>query len=100
MPWNIFTAESISVVALKMQTALLDGKLMTYIIEWCETDNIRRPGVAYNAVSVIYDQGGRAVTTVPPSSSNSIYLRISHSLKDPVSLEAKATLHSFLKQTS
>ena len=53
VPWNISTAESISVVALKLQIALLDGKLMTYVIEWCETENTRQPGVAYEGMSVI-----------------------------------------------
>ena len=99
MPWNTFAAESISVVALKLQTALLDGKLMTYVIEWCETENTRQPGVAYEGMSVIYDQGEQIVTTMPPSSTNDIYLRIPHRLKDPVAQAAKATLHTFLKQT-
>ena len=56
--WIIYTAESISVVALKMQSALLDGKLMTYVIEWCETESTKNPGVAYTGVSVLYDRWG------------------------------------------
>ena len=99
VPWNIFTAESISVIALKMQTALLDGKLITYLIEWCETESTRQPGVAYTGMSVIYDEGEQNVTAVPPSANNNIYLRIQHSLKDPVADDAKATLRTFLKQT-
>ena len=99
VPWNIFTAESISVVALKMQTSLLDGKLITYLVEWCETESMRQPGVAYTGVSVRYDVGDQYVTMAPPSMENNIYVRVPHPLRDPVAGEAKATLRTFLKQT-
>ena len=99
LPWNIFTAESISVVGLRMQAALLEGKLITYLVEWCETPSVRQPGVAYDGVSVLYDKDGQIVTLVSPSASNNIYMCIPHSLLDPVAKEAKETLHTFLKQT-
>jgi hypothetical protein len=55
--WNFITAQAISKVGLQIQRELLEERTISYLIEWCETPDIRSTGVAYTDTSVLYDTG-------------------------------------------
>ncbi len=83
-PWPLYTAQSLSKVGLQIQKELLDEKIYSYIVEWCETLDRRKPGVAYSDVTVLYDVSGANVSCVSAAPTNNIYIRIPHPLSDPV----------------
>ena len=98
--WNIITAHALSRVGLQLQRELLDEKLFSYILEWCETPSARRPGCCYADTCVLYDcEDGVTVRHVSMSSANNVYLRIPHPLLDPVLDDIQAVVLRFYKQT-
>jgi hypothetical protein len=97
--WNILVAENISKLGLQIQKELMGTVLISYLIEWCETMDVRRPGVAYLDTCVVYESGSKNTAVVPKSPTANVYMNIPHSLLDPV-LEASAeNLMVFLEQT-
>ena len=82
-----------------MQRELLEERLISHAIEWCETPDVRVSGVAYNDVTVLYDVDGVTVSHRPSSAANNVYLHIPHPLLDPVLEDAVSALRRFFLQT-
>ena len=78
----------------------MDGKVMSYIIEWCDTPSKRQAGVAYKNMTVLYDMTpGEHVRLVWNSPSNNMYVRIPFPLPDAVDADGFQILTTFLSQT-
>jgi hypothetical protein len=97
--WNILVAENISKLGLQIQKELMGNILVSYLIEWCETIDVRRPGVAYLDTCIVYDSGTHNTAVVPKSPDANVYMNIPHNLLDPVLQSAAEDLMIFLEQT-
>ena len=97
--WNVLVAEALSKVGLHLQKALLEEKIISFIVEWCETPIRKRPGVAYADACILYDHDKCPVRHVQRSPDNDIYLRIPHPLLDPVLESATNAYQVFISQT-
>ena len=97
--WHIYTAQAVSKAGVSLMKELLLPTTITYLIEWCESPDARKPGVAYDNVSVVYDRGGENVKLVASHPDNSIYLKIPYPLTDAVLESAGRDLASFISQT-
>ena len=82
-----------------MQRELLDDKLISFMIEWCETPDRRKPGIAYEDVAVLYDNVSGPVKLVKLAQEHDIYMRIPHPLLDPLLPDATIGLSQFYNQT-
>lgn len=99
VPWNIYTAQSISKLGLAIQRELLEEKTFSYIVEWCETPDVRVPGVSYCDACVLYDLNGQNVSITESGPSNNVYVRIPHPLRDAVAETANTRLVTFYSQS-
>ncbi len=97
--WNFITAQAISKVGLQIQRELFEERTISYLIEWCETPDVRSPGVAFSDTSVLYDSGGTIVRLAVKSPDNNLYLMVPRPLLDPVLDSARAELYEFYSQT-
>ncbi len=97
--WNVITAENISRLGLQIQKELMGERLIAYIVEWCETPDVRRPGVAYQDTCIAYDTDGDNTKNIRKSPSNNVYMRVPHALLDPVGMDAANSLLRFYEQT-
>lgn len=98
--WNIHTAVALSKVGASMQKELLDDRLMTNISRWCNTEEKRAAGCAYNDTCVLYDTApDRPITHVAASPTNNIYVLIARPLLDPHLQDALQFVQIFLQQT-
>ncbi len=100
MHWNILTASALSRIGLQIQKEMLQERLVTYIIEWCETPDVRRPGCCYVDTCVLYDTAADApVVCAAKSPSNNVYVRVPHALLDPVLTTTVEEIRRFYSQT-
>jgi len=97
--WNILVAEALSKVGLQLQKALLEERIISFIVEWCDTPMIKNAGVAYVDCCIEYDKGDIVVRHVEKSPANNIYCRIPHPLLDPVLDDAENLYRRFISQT-
>jgi hypothetical protein len=74
--WNFITATAISKVGLQIQRELLEERTIAYLIEWCDTPDIRCAGVAFTDISVMYDVDGNHVKLVKKSPDHNLYLMV------------------------
>ncbi len=72
---------------------------MSYITEWCETPDRRRPGVAYTDACVLYDRDAGIITQTNRDPENNIYLMIQRPLMEPVLSKAVEDTRRFIAQT-
>jgi hypothetical protein len=78
---------------------LLEERSISYLIEWCETPDIRNAGVAYTDTSVLYDVGGIPVKLALKSPDHNLYLMVPRPLLDPVLEAAQDEVYEFYRQT-
>lgn len=97
--WNFITATAISKVGLQIQRELLEERTISYLIEWCDTPDIRCAGVAFTDISVMYDVDGNHVKLAKKSPDHNLYLMVPRPLLDPVLVEAQQELLLFYSQT-
>jgi len=99
--WTLITAQSVSRLGLQLQKGLLEDRLVSFLIEWCETPDVRSPGVCYKDCCVLYEVEGsfKFFQNVTMPTENNIYLRIPHPLLDPVLLVTEQRLRRFIAQT-
>ena len=97
--WTILVAEALSKVGLQLQKALLEEKIISFIVEWCETPMAKIPGVAYVDTCVVYDKDDVTVQHVDKNPAKNIYIRIPHPLLDPVLGWAEQIYRRFVSQT-
>jgi hypothetical protein len=75
--WHIIVAQTMTRVASAMQREILEGKLISYFTEWCDTPSPRTPGVCYRDYIVVYDREGEPTQYIAQRSpANNIYVGI------------------------
>lgn len=90
--WHIIVAQTMCKVASAMQREILEGKLISYFTEWCNTASPRVPGVCYRDYIVVYDRKGEPTQYLKNRSPmNNIYIGIDADYLgfDPVALQGK-----------
>ena len=93
-------ADAISKVGLTMQRHLLDDKIFSLVVEWCDTPLTRASGCSYQDCTVLYDCSQDShVNFVSDSPKNNIYTHIPHPLHDPVLEEALQRTLAFYSET-
>ncbi len=75
--WHIIVAQTMCKVASAMQKEILEGKLISYFTEWCDTPSPRVAGVCYRDYIVAYDRNGEPTQYLNHRSPlNNIYIGI------------------------
>ncbi|CAE8658603.1 unnamed protein product [Polarella glacialis] len=98
--WPIWIAQALRKVGMQVQRELLEGRLLTYFIEWCDTPVSKKAGVCYADACILYDvSDSLLVHHVEPSPKNDIYVYIPTPLLDPVLESMVARLLQFFSQT-
>ncbi|CAE8616915.1 unnamed protein product [Polarella glacialis] len=98
--WPIWIAQALRKVGMQVQRELLEGRLLTYFIEWCDTPVSKKAGVCYADTCILYDvSDSLLVHHVEPSPKNDIYVYIPTPLLDPVLESMVARLLQFFSQT-
>ncbi|CAE8656395.1 unnamed protein product [Polarella glacialis] len=98
--WPIWIAQALRKVGMQIQRELLEGRLLTYFIEWCDTPVSKKAGVCYADACILYDvSDSLLVHHVEPSPNNDIYVYIPTPLLDPVLESMVARLLQFFSQT-
>ncbi len=98
--WHTYTAQALSKVGLLIQRELLEERLITYTIEWCQTPCKMSPGCCYTDTCVLYDvESGETIKHVSKSPDNNVYVRVPHPLLDPVAEDAVRRLQKFFAET-
>ena len=93
-------ADAITKVGLTMQRHLLDDKIFSLVVEWCDTPLTRASGCSYQDCTVLYDCSQDShVNFVSDSPKNNIYTHIPHPLHDPVLEEALQRTLAFYSET-
>ncbi|CAE8584402.1 unnamed protein product [Polarella glacialis] len=98
--WPIWIAQALRKVGMQVQRELLEGRLLTYFIEWCDPPVSKKAGVCYADTCILYDvSDSLLVHHVEPSPKNDIYVYIPTPLLDPVLESMVARLLQFFSQT-
>ncbi len=90
--WNIIVAQTMCKVASAMQREILEGKLISYFTEWCNTVSPRVAGVSYRDYIVVYDRNGEPTQYLNRRSPlNNIYIGVDADYLgfDPALLQGK-----------
>eukprot|EP00438_Fugacium_kawagutii_P034932 Skav206393 [mRNA] locus=scaffold834:643982:646531:- [translate_table: standard] len=75
-------------------------KLVSLLVEWCETPRTQRPCVSYQDTCVLYDVNRETIVKhAPKSADHDCYIFIPHPLLDPVLEQNKERLEKFYRQT-
>jgi hypothetical protein len=80
---------------------LMHTRVISLLVEWCETPDQRQPGVCYDDVCMVYDRrdADQSVMPVKKSASNDCYVYIPHCILDPVLQSHQDRLQRFYSQT-
>ena len=75
-------------------------KLVSLLVEWCETPRSQKPCVAYEDTFEQYDVSRETILKhMPKSADHDCYVFIPHPLLDPTLEHHKGHLQKFYKQT-
>ena len=90
-PWTMNMAERSWKLSCNIRHELMQTRMVSLLVEWCETEDMRSSCLCYNDIcfAIAYDQPDSAspVKVVKKGPENNCYIRIPHPLLDPV-LEA------------
>ena len=99
-PWTIHAAEKAWKLCQCLKAEFMHTKIIALIVEWCETEDQRRPAVCYTDSCFVYDADPALhVKQVKKSPSNNCYISIPHALLDPVLEENQRRLYRFYERT-
>ena len=99
-PWTLCLAKKLWRVSQSLRSEMMSTRLISLIVEWCETPDQRRGCVAYADACVRYDARPDLPTCiVRKSPANDCYVSIPHRLLDPVLADCEARLCTFYSQT-
>ena len=99
-PWTVSVADRVWKISCALRSELMQTKLISLLVEWCETPDQRQSCLCYQDLCVRYDADrDTAVKAVPKASSNDCYIKIPHALKDPVLEENVLRVRKFYSQT-
>eukprot|EP00435_Cladocopium_sp_Y103_P017516 s1987_g4.t1 len=98
--WTVAIAKKIWKVCQCIRNDLMHEKLVSLLVEWCETPHAQRPCVSYEDTCVQYDVSREVhVKHIAKSAENDCYVYIPHPLVDPVLAHVQARLQKFYSQT-
>ncbi len=95
--WPILTAQAMRKLGMQMQRELLEGKLLSYLIEWCDSPMCAQPGVCYTDVCLLYETSATVLLQcVQPSPANNLLCHNSTSIARPCTCRTPETLGAIL----
>ncbi|CAE7220712.1 unnamed protein product [Symbiodinium sp. CCMP2592] len=99
--WTIDAAEKSWKLSWHIRTELMQTRMISLLVEWCETEDQRSSSVTYDDVCFVYDSPGSdsPIDVVKKSPANNCYVRIPHPLLDPVMENKLERLEKFYQQT-
>ncbi|CAE7650574.1 unnamed protein product [Symbiodinium sp. CCMP2592] len=98
--WTVSVADRVWKISCALRSELMHTKLISLLVEWCETPDQRQSCLCYQDLCVRYDADpDTAVKIVPKASSNDCYIKIPHALKDPVLEDNVQRVRKFYSQT-
>lgn len=98
--WNLSLAKRIWKLCQCIRNEMMHDKLISLLVEWCETANARRPCVSFVDTCVQYDiSRENHLMHVKKSALNDCYVYIPHPLLDPVLTQHNERLQKFYSQT-
>ena len=80
------------------QTSLLNDALIKYYVEWCFTDDSRRPGFCTVDLCLIFSGDG-GLDVIRKAPENSVYVFLPHRILDPVADCVKEKVQKFWETT-
>ena len=98
--WNLSLAKKNWKLCQCIRNEMMHDKLISLLVEWCETGNARRPCVSFVDTCVQYDISRETfLIHVKKSALNDCYVYIPHPLLDPVLAQHSERLQKFYSQT-
>ena len=99
--WTITMAERAWKISCTVRYELMQTRMFSLLVEWCETEDMRSSCVCYNDICFAYDVPGShsPVKAVKKGPENNCYIRIPHPLLDPVLEANKQRLQLFYERT-
>ena len=99
--WTTTMAERAWKLSCTIRHELMQTRMISLLVEWCETEDTRSSCVCYNDICFQYDDPGSSlpIKTVKKGPENNCYVRIPHPLLDPVMEANKQRLQLFYERT-
>ena len=99
--WTTTMAERAWKLSCTIRYEPMQTRMISLLVEWCETEDMRSSCVCYNDICFQYDDPGSSlpVKTVKKGPENNCYVRIPHPLLDPVMEANKQRLQLFYERT-
>ena len=77
-PWTIMVAAIVARWTVRLSKSLLGDRLLKYYVEWCDTERVRRPGVAFTDTCIAFDDDSQGAHHIHKRPKNNIYLFVQH----------------------
>ena len=99
--WTVNLADRAFKLSCNIRHELMQTRMVSLLVEWCETEDMRSSSVCYNDICFTYDEPGSVspVKVVKKGPENNCYIRIPHPLLDPVLEANKQRLRLFYERT-
>ena len=99
--WTLVLADRAWKLSRGIKFELMQTRVISLLVEWCETEDQRQSGVCYEDICFVYDRPDKMtpLTVVKKGPHNNCYIRIPHPLLDPVMKINKERLEKFYEQT-
>ena len=99
--WTTAMAERAWKLSCTIRHELMQARMISLLVEWCETEDMRSSCVCHNDICFQYDvpDSPLPVKVVKKGPENNCYIRIPHPLLDPVMEANKQRLQLFYERT-
>ena len=99
--WPLEMAARCWKVSCIIKQELMQTRMISLLVEWCETEDRRSSTICYDDICLAYDRAGSdlPVDVVRKGPRNDCYLRIPHPLLDPVMEANMDRLQKFYERT-
>ena len=98
--WTTSLGKRIWKICQSIRNELMHEKLVSLLVEWCETPRSQKPCVSYNDTCVQYDVNREtSLRHILKGADNDCYIFIPHPLLDPVLDQNTKRLQKFYQQT-
>eukprot|EP00439_Symbiodinium_sp_Y106_P079671 s636_g18.t1 len=92
-------ADALTKAGFTMQNELLRDRIFNLVVEWCDSPQLRKPGISYTDCAFLYAAvPGQHVTPTRGVPEDNIYVHIPHP-DDPVLAAARSGLVKFYSET-
>ena len=99
--WTNEMADKVWKICCVLRHELMQTRLISLVVEWCETEDMRNSAVCYDDICFRYDPPNSAhpIEAVKKGPGNNCYVHIPHPLLDPVLQSNVDRLQRFYEQT-